>query len=261
MRKRSSTSTPDGPRTALRRTLAVLFALAIGIGLLGWIDLTFTWGLQERGTVFDIAYGGVTGIIVPAGFLAQWRERPAALRQTGAAAIAYALAGVISGQLRYTLLAFVVATAALVLLALEQAQLRLPVRVSVPLALLTLAAAGPLMALALRAAAQERRHASLDSHAGFHVWPGVAAMAFAVVLVALLAAIFPTGRRLAATSAAAVAAYYGLASIIHPDYPASAGRAWGAAGVVWGVTVALAAARSASHTRAPNRKWGAFSLR
>lgn len=233
--------------------LALLFGLALGIGLLGWIDLTVTWRLQEGGTVFDIAYGGITGIIAPAGFLAQWRERPAALRQVGAAAIAYALAGIVSGQLRYTLLAAAVAAAALALLALEHAQLRLAaaMRPSVPLATLTLAAAGLLIALALHAAAQERRHASLDSHVGFHVWPGVAAMAFGVLLVALLATFFPTGRRLAALSAATATAYYGLASIIHPDYPASVGKAWGSLAIAWAALLAFAATRSARNIRAP----------
>ncbi len=76
-------------------------------------------------------------------------------------------------------------------------------------------------------------------------------MAFGVLLVALLATLFSTGRRLAVPSAAAATAYYGLASMIHPDYPASVGKAWGSLAIAWAALLALAATRSARDIRVP----------
>jgi hypothetical protein len=51
------------------RVARALVVLALGIPLFGWIDLTATWGLDEDTTTWDLAYGGLTGIMLPVAFV------------------------------------------------------------------------------------------------------------------------------------------------------------------------------------------------
>jgi hypothetical protein len=68
-------------------------------------------------------------------------------------------------------------------------------------------------------------------------------MALATVLVAVLAAFRSPGWRVSATCAAAAAFLFGITSIVNPGIPASGGRVWGAAVIVWSLALMGAAAR------------------
>jgi hypothetical protein len=97
--------------------LGIAFSLAMWLAGLALVDLVGTWFLGEPGTVSDLGYGALGGIVVPAASLLAWKDARA-LRQVFAAAMAYALAGAVSTDHRYLGLAALVATAALVLAAL-----------------------------------------------------------------------------------------------------------------------------------------------
>src|SRR5918996_5031116 len=86
-------------RLTLLRTLAILFALALWFAALGLVDIVTPWFLDERTAVHDLGYGAVTGLLVPAGLLAQVRNPEhwlAGLQQVAACAIAYLVAGAIA---------------------------------------------------------------------------------------------------------------------------------------------------------------------
>ena len=75
--------------------LGIAFSLAMWLAGFALVDLVGTWFLGEPGTVSDLGYGALGGIVVPAGFLLAWKDARA-LRQVFAAALAYALAGAVS---------------------------------------------------------------------------------------------------------------------------------------------------------------------
>jgi hypothetical protein len=73
-----------------------------------------------------------------------------------------------------------------------------------------------------------------DPHHNGH-WMAMAMLAFAIPLVALLAALTWEGWRIPTWSAGAAAIAFGLGSILMPELASSVGRGWGAASVVGGV--------------------------
>jgi len=68
----------------------------------------------------------------------------------------------------------------------------------------------------------------------FH-WPGMAAFAFGLVVLAFLVALRIIGFRFSGWSAGGAIAYYGVVSLATPDDASSAGVVGGAAAVVWGI--------------------------
>jgi hypothetical protein len=73
-----------------------------------------------------------------------------------------------------------------------------------------------------------------------------AALALALPTMALLASVWPRGRRALGVAAGGAAAYLGLVSAVFPGTPAGLGPAWSIACLAWGVSVgalAIAAAR------------------
>ena len=207
-----------------------LVVLALGVPLFGWIDLTSTWRLGEDTTVWDIGYGGLTGILLPAAFL--WPSPVQAL----AGAAGYAVAGVAGGQARYVVVAAGAAAAAVLLLGPRPRRVAL----RLPLAGLALVAMPGLVVLAVHATRKERAHVTSEAHAGLHAWAGVAAFAIAAALVAWVAAA-GFRPRLAGWSVGIAVAYFGLASVLDPNAAASAGTALGAAAIAWGAAFAATA--------------------
>ena len=222
----------------LALALGVVFSLGMWLGAFALIDLTATWFLGEPGTVSDLGYGALGGIVVPVGFLLAWRDA-SALRQVFAAAVAYALAGLVSGDHRYVGLGALVALAGLVLVALvPDRRAILAVRPAPALVVLATAAAVPLVVYGVRMA---HNYADgkppYDSHVGLDQWTGLAAMAFGLPLAALCG-------RIGALSAAAAAALFGIGSLAYPHKPGSAGVYWGLAALVWaGALVTAASSR------------------
>jgi hypothetical protein len=236
-------------RLAALRLVALAAALGLWLPALGLVDLTTSWFLNEPTLVHDLGYGAITGILVPAGLLAQLRhpERAiAGLQQVGCCAIAYAVAGAIADP-GYLVLAGAVAIVLVALLVLHPIGgtfFAAPDEASVLLMGLALLPAVPLGAYAL-ATAERERAGDLDFHAGLGSWGGLSAMAVGIVLVAVLAGIRTVGWRVPVWSASAAASVWGLGSLLFPDRPGAEGRVWGALALVWALAFALAGRREA----------------
>jgi hypothetical protein len=201
----------------------IVVAGMLGVALFGWIDLTATWRLGGDTTSYDLAYGGLTGLMLPAAFLA------GAPSVALAGSAAYALAGFAGGQPRYVALG--VATAVAALLLLGRPRLRFAPRPS--LAALAVLATPAFLWLGVHATSKERAHITDEAHAGFHAWAGVAAFAFAACAVGWLAAI-GVDRRVGAWTVGSAVVYFGIGCIVYPAAAASVGRVLGALAVVWG---------------------------
>ena len=65
------------------------------------------------------------------------------------------------------------------------------------------------------------------------------ALAVALVVLSVIAAVWPRGRRHLAVSVGLATGYLGLVSITHPTYDAALGSPWSALAVAWGVAVIL----------------------
>lgn len=233
-------------RTTAVRALAVAAVLALWLPGFGLVDLTTSWFLDEETIVHDLGYGAITGILVPAGLLAQLRSpgrAVAGLQQVAAGAIAYACAGAIADG-GYFVLAALVAAVLVALLLLHPVGgtvLAVPDEVSPLLAGLALLPAAPFVLYALDAAEMQRDGAPpVDFHAGLGSWAGLTAMSVGIVLVAALAALRTTGWKVTVWSAAGAAAVWGIGCIAHPDVPGSEGRIWGSLALAWALAFVLA---------------------
>lgn len=82
----------------------------------------------------------------------------------------------------------------------------------------------------------------------FH-WPGMAAVAVAIILVGLLAALRIRGWRVTAWTAGLALAYYGLVSVLTPDDASSGGYLWGGLAIAWGIIFVILAEREARAAR------------
>lgn len=241
------------------RAGAGLATLAVGAGLFAWPSLIGGWvGGGERSThrVHDISYGALVGILLAAGIAAQI-GRPerygVGLQQAALVAVAYGIAGALARDVAAAGIAGIsgVIIAALALFHPARAELlRIGRRLSAPLLLLTVAAAVPSARFAARMASLQRSGSPSDAHVSEHRWLSMAALPIAVVLVGLLASVVRR-RRLPALACSATAVVYGAASWAFPTHPGTAGRAWGAAVVAWGVAFAAAAEVAARKPAAP----------
>ncbi|MCA1726496.1 MAG: hypothetical protein LC722_02225 [Actinobacteria bacterium] len=102
------------------------------------------------------------------------------------------------------------------------------------MAALPLAATIPVTAYALSMARLQRLGPASDPHVEEHHWAAMATMAVALVLVALLSSLRMPGWRLSARCAAIGTMVFGLASVVYPNYPGSAGDVWGIAALIGG---------------------------
>jgi hypothetical protein len=241
-------------RVTAVRIVAVAAVIVLWLPALGLVDLTTSWFLEETTIVHDLGYGAITGLLVPAGLIAQLRSpgrAVAGLQQVGACAIAYAVAGAIADSGYFVLAGFVAAVLAvlLVLHPVGGTFLAAPDDVSTLLAGLALVAAVPFTLYALDAAEKQREGAfPVDFHAHLGSWAGLTAMGVGIVLVAALAALRTTGWSVPVWSAAGAAAVWGVGCVTHPDVPGSEGRVWGALAVAWAIAFVLAGRREARAT-------------
>jgi hypothetical protein len=233
-------------RTTAVRVVALGAVLALWFPAFGLVDLTTSWFLDEETIVLELGYGAITGILVPAGLLAQLRspgKAVAGLQQVGACVVAYALTRAIADA-GYLVLAALLAVVMAVLLLLHPVGgtfLAAPDDVSPLLAGLALLPAAPFVIYALDAAEKQRDGAPpVDFHAGLGSWAGLTAMSFGVVLVATLAALRTTGWRVPVWSAAGAVAVWAIGCIAYPDRPGSVGRIWGSLALAWAVAFVLA---------------------
>jgi hypothetical protein len=123
-------------------------------------------------------------------------------------------------------------------------------RASRPLLTLTAIAAVPLLAYA--AANVGLQSTAGDEHAAAGHYGFMAAFAFSVIGLGLLASLRPVGWRLVAWIAGLLPALLGAASLIYPDVSSSLALPWAVAAIVWGATYVVAAETvGPSRTRRP----------
>jgi hypothetical protein len=238
-------------RIAFAVASAIFAAGAFG-GLLG-VGLVIGWFDNEEGgihRVHDIGFGVLYGAILTVAFLAMTRRpdrKTSAYFQVVAAAVAVLIAGLVSTDGGFLLVFGVAVTGmAAILLALHPARaevLHPALNPSPVMGALALAGSVPLVWFGLSMARLQRTGLPADPHVKNDHWANMAAMAFGLVLVGLLASARMRGWRLTAWCAGLGAAVYGVASIVFhrfPDtnvpYPGSEGIGWGLVAVIGGLS-------------------------
>jgi hypothetical protein len=216
-----------------------------GIGILiGWFD-TDEGGIHR---VHDLAFGVLYGIVVATAFFAMVRRpasKPSVYLQVIVTALAVAIAALVSADPGYLAISGALLAASAILFALHPDReeiLRPRLAVSPVLATFTLVAAIPLVSLGLSSARLQREGSPLDPHVSMGHWTTMAAMAFGLVAVGLLASARIRGWRLTAWCVGLGAAAHGLGSIVFrrfPDtsvpYPGSRGAGWGLMALIGGL--------------------------
>ncbi|MPZ16027.1 MAG: hypothetical protein GEU73_16670 [Chloroflexi bacterium] len=112
-------------------------------------------------------------------------------------------------------------------------------RVSRVMVVLVVIAAIPLLAFALTNIGLQRTVA--DEHASMGHYGFMAAFAFTVIGVGLLASLRPDGWRLIAWVAGLLPVLFGLTSVMYPDASSSLGLTWAVATIAWGLVFVAAA--------------------
>jgi hypothetical protein len=231
------------------RVLALLFALSWllfpGFGL---IDLAVSWD-ADWPVVLEAGWGAFMTLLLGGSFLAvairPTRAAPATV--TLVTALAALLVSSVAG-LEWQLLgyaALLCVESAVVLLVPGRERVHPLTRsTSVPLLVLAAAGAVPLLAHAVRMYRLNRQDAGeaigeLTMGVDHHAVQG--ALALVLAALALVAAVWPRGRRYVGTSAGLCAAYVGLVSFAFPGTWAGAGPTWSVLCLLWGVAIAALA--------------------
>jgi hypothetical protein len=232
--------------------LGLLFTALTAVTLTLWAtDPTYT----HTNPVVDLAFLALGGILITTGFASQIRTPSiAGLQQAFLALAALSVAGWLGGRIEPFIgpLVLLAAAAPLVLLHPHRRRLLAPGPApSRPLVAMTALAAGPAALYAAGMLAQARA-AGPSCFLGQCVrgdrYAEAAALAFALVLVALLASLRTPGWTLPAWAAGTAAVVLGAASLLWPGEVGALHGTWAAATLAWGcgfVIVAHVPARSA----------------
>jgi hypothetical protein len=280
-RRNMASGAPDEDRRARRRTASrtgwarqVAFkAVAFFFGLIwlsfcfGLIDLSALLGgpvddavaVEEDVGVLSVAYGGVATFMVAGAFFAQaWAPRgwPAATQQIVALSLAFAAAGVLGlDPLSFISVATLITMLAILLALhpLRRPDLRPSTRsISLPVLLVTALGALPWLVYARSMSANSRARLIPDDSASRPQaggWAGAAVLAFAVLLLALLASTRTPGWRLPLWTTAATVLAFAWVTAANPALPGSPGRSWGMLAAAWIVALLLVAETHAWHGR------------
>ncbi len=233
---------------------AAILSLAFAILFIGVTALTIGMWLANQNAVTtpvsDLSFFALGTIIVGMGFAVQLRvpeRKIAGVQQAVLGLLALGVAGLIGNRVEPLVGSLLFLVAAAILAVLHPARrefFKLGQGLSTPLAAMAILAAVPAVGYASSMLVQAR-------HAGPSCFFGqchygdrlaeMAALAFAIVLVGMLAALKTQGWRVAAWSAGASAVILGLASIVLPDAPGALGQVWGALTATWGVLFVVAA--------------------
>ncbi len=240
------------------RVLAVLFALTwLFLPGFGLIDLSVTWD-PDWPVVLEASWGVFMTVLVGGAFLAVAvaPQRTAPAQVTLLVTLATWLVAVAAG-LEWPLLFFVGLLVAEggALAALLPARERLrPLAVSVSRPLLGVAALGvvPWLVHAERMFASNRRGAGViigDVTMGVDHYAVQGALALALPTLALLAAVWPRGRRYLGIGVGLCAGYVGVVSYAFPATWAGFDPLWSVLCVAWAAAVALLSALPRSEQR------------
>lgn len=213
-----------------------------GIGIvIGWFD-NDEGGIHR---VHELGFGVLYGIIVATAFFALIRRpasKPSVYFQVVVVALAVAVAALVSADAGYLALSGALLIASAVLFALypdRERILRPHPNPSPILAVFTLLAAIPLVSFGLTSGRLQRDGSRLDPHVSMSHWTTMAAMAFGLVAVGLLAAVRIRGWRLTAWCVGLGAAAYGLGSIVFRHFPGTSVPYAGSRGLGWGVSAVI----------------------
>ena len=252
MRSRIPASTETGsPRRNGRRiafaVASAIFAVGAFGGLLGFSVIIGWFDNSDGGIhrVHDIGFGVLYGVLLTVACLALTRRpdrKASAFFQILATAVATLVATLASADSRYLFFGIVVTASAGILLALHPARadlLRPTMSPSALLATFALAGSVPLVWFGLTMARLQRTGLPADPHVKNDHWANMAAMAFALVLVGLLASARMRGWRLTAWCAGLGAAVYGLASIVFHRFPGTSVPYPGSEGIGWGLAAMI----------------------
>jgi hypothetical protein len=232
------------------RVAAALFALSWalfpGFGLID-LSVTVKPSGEWRPVVPLEAGWGLTMTVMIASAFAWTAMRPrrlaAAVVQLIVLAGVLAVAGVASSEWATLWLSVaLLAEVGLVIGTLPKAE---PLRprsfgLSWPLATMAVVSAGPwlLYAVDMYGANREGRTPS-DITIGINHWAVQGGLAFGLVALAGIIAVWPRGRRYIGPNVAVVAVYLGACSLRFPDASGAYGREWSVLSVIWGVVVAV----------------------
>jgi hypothetical protein len=238
------------------RAITAVFALSWlvfpGFGL---IDLTVTWD-RSWPQVLEAGWGLFFTVLVGAAFVTvalMQRRAVAAIVQLYVAAAALGVSALLAREGTLILLALVLAveTAVVSWWATDRAFPHRPfelLAVSRPLGFLALVGLGPWLIYALDMFRLNRRDLSTsDVTIGVDHYSVQGAFGLAVAALAILAAIWPVGRRYIGVSVGVAAAYLGLVSLAWHPTPGSFGQAWSTLCMAWGAAIAVLCCASVRH--------------
>src|SRR5206468_10558475 len=117
-----------------------------------------------------------------------------------------------------------------------------------PLLILALAASAPGSQYVLHMAFNQRNGVlPADAHLGLGHWAALSAAALATLLLALLAALRPSGFAIPAFTAAAAMLAWALACLVYPDSAGALSRAWAGLAVAWAIAFAATTLLESRH--------------
>jgi hypothetical protein len=236
-------------RLIVVRVAAVFFALTwLILPGFGLADLMVSWD-PDWPVVLEASWGLNMAVLVAGSFLTvAFRPRDVAVPAVVVAATlaAWVLSAVAAQEWELLGFAAVLAVEGLVVMLLAGRPRLRPVRWSVwpPLLVVALSAAVPWALHALDMYRLNRLNADEvvgDITMGTDHYAVQGALAGTLVVLAVLAACWPRGRRHLGLSVGLVAGYLGLVSVTHPGYEAALGTAWSVLAMAWGLAVAVLA--------------------
>lgn len=153
------------------------------------------------------------------------------------AAAALAVASVISADLRGGSITVALAVVLVLLHPARPLLFRMGRTGPAPLVLAALAAV-PAIGFALSNASLQRNGMPMDPHIEMHHWTGMAAFALTLLVVAAVAGLGGSNRRIVAMVGGLAVMLFGVVSLIYSGYPGAVSTLWAIACLIWGAALA-----------------------
>lgn len=222
--------------------LVALYGFVIGIlefPITGWFKANVLTIHQLHDTVgVLLIYALLTGMISQV-----WRteKQVGAMQQAAVLMTLIIVTMLVAGMFEPPLLIFLALIVTAAALHPARGQLLNVRRVDPYLLALTAVAAIPLVDYSVDHLRLQLTAGAADTHAAFGHYAIMAAYAFAIVLLGVLAALRPSGWRVPTYSAALMAIHLGVASLVMVDQSSGIGALWGTLAILWGMAFAVVA--------------------